>query len=78
MIDKQTIENMRENVKPIISYLLLNNSGSKEEGKQNSRDFENDFDEILDFAIIGLERVLSLCTYDTLKEIGYDVGKNDD
>lgn len=78
MIDKQTIENMRENVKPIISYLLLNNSGSKEEGKQNSRDFENDFDEILDFAIIGLERVLSLCAYDTLKEIGYDVGKNDD
>lgn len=78
MIDKQTIENMRENVKPIISYLLLNNSGSKEEGEQNSRDFENDFDEILDFAIIGLERVLSLCTYDTLKEIGYDVGENDD
>lgn len=78
MIDKQTIENMRENVKPIISYLLLNNSGSKEEGEQDSRDFENDFDEILDFAIIGLERVLSLYTYDILKEIGYDAGENDD
>ena len=67
MIDKQTIENMRENVKPIISYLLLNNSGSKEEGEQNSRDFENDFDEILDFAIVGLERVLSLMNIDTDK-----------
>ena len=78
MIDKQTIENMRENVKPIISYLLLTNSSSKEEGEENSRDFEKDFDQILDFAIIGLERVLSLCTYDTLKEIGYDVGENDD
>lgn len=78
MIDKQTIENMRENVKPIISYLLLTNSGSKEEGEENSRDFEKDFDEILDFAIIGLKRVLSLCTYDTLKEMGYDVGENDD
>lgn len=78
MIDKQTIENIRKNVKPIISYLLLNNSDSKEEGEQNSRDFENDFDEILDFAIIGFERVLSLCTYDTLKEIGYDAGENDD
>lgn len=78
MIDKQTIENMRENVKPIISYLLLTNSGSKEEGEENSRDFEKDFDEILDFAIIGLERVLSLCTYDTLKEMGYNVGENND
>lgn len=78
MVDKQTIENMRENVKPIISYLLLNNSDSKEEGEQNSRDFEKDFDEILDFAIIGLERVSSLCTYDTLKEMGYDVVENDD
>ena len=28
---------------------------------------------------IGLdERALSLCTYDTLKEMGYDAGENDD
>ena len=55
MVDKELIENWRNMVKPSISSLLFK-TNYEGMGEQDKEEFERDFDEILDLALIGLER----------------------
>lgn len=54
MVDKELIEIWRNMLKPAISLWLLN-TNYEEMGEQDKEEFERDFDEILDLALIGLE-----------------------
>lgn len=54
MVDKELIEIWRNELKPAISLLLLN-INYEEMGEQDKEEFERDFDEILDLALIGLK-----------------------
>ena len=55
MVDKELIENWRNMVKPSISSLLFK-TNYEGMGEQDKEEFERDFDEILDLALVGLER----------------------
>lgn len=54
MVDKELIENWRNMVKPSISSLLFK-TNYEGMGEQDKEEFERDFDEILDLALIGLK-----------------------
>ena len=54
MVDKELIEIWRNALKPSISLWLLN-TNYEEMGEQDKEEFERDFDEILDLALIGLK-----------------------
>ena len=55
MVDKELIEIWRNALKPSVSLWLLN-TNYEEMGEQDKEEFERDFDEILDLALVGLER----------------------
>ena len=54
MVDKELIENWRNMLKPSISSRLLK-TNYEGKGEQDKEEFERDFDEILDLALIGLK-----------------------
>ena len=54
MVDKELIENWRNMLKPSISSRLLK-TNYEGRGEQDKEEFERDFDEILDLALIGLK-----------------------
>lgn len=54
MVDKELIEIWKNMLKPAISLWLLN-TNYEEMGEQDKEEFERDFDEILDLALIGLK-----------------------
>ena len=64
MIDKELIENWRNMVKPSISSLLFK-TNYEGMGEQDKEEFERDFDEILDLALIGLKHKAQLSQEDT-------------
>lgn len=53
MVDKELIENWRNMLKPSISSRLLK-TNYEGRGEQDKEEFERDFDEMLDLALIGL------------------------
>lgn len=59
MVDKELIENWRNMIKPTISSLLLK-TNYEGMGEQDKEEFERDFDEILDLALIGLKHKAQL------------------
>ena len=59
MVDKELIENWRNMVKPPISSLLFK-TNYEGMGEQDKEEFERDFDEILDLALIGLKHKAQL------------------
>ena len=54
MVDKELIEIWRNMLKPAVSLWLLN-TNYEDMGEQDKEEFERDFDEILDLALIGLQ-----------------------
>ena len=54
MVDKELIEIWRNELKPSASLWMVNNN-YEEMGEQVKEEFERDFDEILDLALIGLK-----------------------
>lgn len=72
---KEQIENFKNIVKPFIANLLLR-TNYEEMGKQDKEEFEEDFDEIIDLAIVGLNQnshnngpgTITNATADRLKE----------
>lgn len=64
MVDKELIENWRNMVKPSISSLLFK-TNYEGMGEQDKEEFERDFDEILDLALIGLKHKAQLSQEDT-------------
>ena len=63
MVDKELIENWRNMLKPSISSRLLK-TNYEGKGKQDKEEFERDFDEILDLALIGLKHKAQLSQED--------------
>ena len=71
MIDKELIENWRNMVKPSISSLLFK-TNYEGMGEQDKEEFERDFDEILDLALIGLKHKAQLSQEGTTKDATSD------
>ena len=67
MVDKELIEIWRNALKPSISLWLLN-TNYEEMGEQDKEEFERDFDEILDLALIGLKHKAQLSQEGTTKD----------
>ena len=67
MVDKELIEIWRNMMKPAISLWLLN-TNYEEMGEQDKEEFERDFDEILDLALIGLKHKAQLSQEGTTKD----------
>lgn len=63
MVDKELIENWRNMVKPSI-FSLLFKTNYEGMGEQDKEEFERDFDEILDLALIGLKHKAQLSQED--------------
>ena len=66
MVDKELIENWRNMVKLLISSLLFK-TNYEGMGEQDKEEFERDFDEILDLALIGLKHKAQLSQEGTTK-----------
>lgn len=66
MVDKELIENWRNMVKLPISSLLFK-TNYEGMGEQDKEEFERDFDEILDLALIGLKHKAQLSQKGTTK-----------
>ena len=66
MVDKELIEIWRNMLKPSISSLLLK-TNYEGMGEQDKEEFERDFDEILDLALIGLKHKAQLSQEGTTK-----------
>ena len=66
MVDKELIEIWRNMLKPSISSRLLK-TNYEGKGEQDKEEFERDFDEILDLALIGLEHKAQLSQERTKK-----------
>ena len=66
MVDKELIENWRNMVKLPISSLLFK-TNYEGMGEQDKEEFERDFDEILDLALIGLKHKAQLSQEGTTK-----------
>ena len=54
MVDKELIERYRKTLKPVVASWLFN-INYEHMGEQDKEEFERDFDEILDLALIGLK-----------------------
>ncbi len=67
MVDKELIEIWRNMLKPSISSRLLK-TNYEGKGEQDKEEFERDFDEILDLALIGLKYKAQLPQEDTTKD----------
>ena len=67
MVDKELIEIWRNMLKPSISSLLLK-TNYEGMGEQDKEEFERDFDEILDLALIGLKHKAQLSLEGTTKD----------
>ena len=67
MVDKELIENWRNMLKPSISSRLLK-TNYEGMGEQDKEEFERDFDEILDLALIGLKCKAQLSQEGTTKD----------
>jgi hypothetical protein len=63
MVDKELIEIWRNMLKPSISSRLLK-TNYEGKGEQDKEEFERDFDEILDLALIGLKNKAQLSLED--------------
>jgi len=59
MVDKELIESYRKTVKPVVASWLFN-INYEHMGEQDKEEFERDFDEILDLALIGLKHKAQL------------------
>lgn len=70
MVDKELIENWRNMVKLPISSLLFK-TNYEGMGEQDKEEFERDFDEILDLALIGLKYKAQLSQEGTTKGTPY-------
>lgn len=68
MVDKEFIEIYRNMLKPSISSWLLK-TDYEGMGEQDKEEFERDFDEILDLALIGLKYKAQLFSEDTTSDI---------
>ena len=71
MVDKELIENWRNMVKLPISSLLLK-TNYEGMGEQDKEEFERDFDEILNLALIGLKHKAQLSQEGTTKDATSD------
>lgn len=71
MVDKELIGIWRNMLKPSISLWLLN-TNYEEMGEQDKEEFERDFDEILDLALIGLKHKAQLSQKGTTKDATSD------
>lgn len=71
MVDKELIENWRNMVKLPISSLLFK-TNYEGMGEQDKEEFERDFDEILDLALIGLKHKAQLSQKDATKDATTD------
>ena len=67
MVDKELIEIWRNMLKPSISSRLLK-TNYEGKGEQDKEEFERDFDEILDLALVGLRYKAQLPQEDTTKD----------
>ena len=68
MVDKELIEIWRNSIKTSIGLWLLNTS-YEEMGEQDKEEFERDFDEILDLALIGLKHKAQLFQEGTTSDL---------
>ena len=71
MVDKELIEIWRNMLKPSISSRLLK-TNYEGKGEQDKEEFERDFDEILDLALIGLKHKAQLSQEDATKDATSD------
>ena len=72
MINKELIEICRKTVKPAVASWLLN-INYEHMGEQHKEEFEHDFDEILDLALIGLKYKAQLSREVTTKDATSDL-----
>jgi len=68
MVDNELIENWRNMLKPSISSWLLK-TNYEGMGEQDKEEFERDFDEILDLALIGLKYKAQLSSESTTSDL---------
>ena len=67
MIDKELIESWRKVLKPTVSSWLYN-INYEHMGEQDKEEFERDFDEILDLALVGLKYKAQLSREDATSD----------
>ena len=68
MIDKELIEFWRKVLKPTVSSWLYN-INYEHVGEQDKEEFERDFDEILDLALVGLKYKAQLSREDATSDL---------